>query len=792
VWFVRVCTLTGGNSSAHVRVLADTFFVHHPDVPFTTLVIDGLPGQSHDVPGALCPAEIGLGDTDLRRMALVYDADELAKALLPVLLAHLRAKFPDEAVVFLEAETLVFGPLDDLARAALKQGIALVPRLLQPFPRDDREPSETELLASGVFDPGVLAVGPGSESFLTWWSERLTFDGNALNDIDQPWLDVVPTIFDTEIVRDAGIGVRTVNLHERRLSRSPDGRLLAGDAPLRTLHLRGYDIDKPHVLDPAHRRNSRIRLDHEPVLAGLLADYRGWLRSAGIEREQAGTYRYGVIAGGPVPHDIRKFARLALLRTTHFPPPPLPFGPEGDGPFLEWLNHPEASTGDDTVTRMMLHIWRQRADLQWVFRVPNLTHISEFANWARTAQDFREDYGHLHREIEPARPGSTEPLPGLNIIGWLQGEFGLGEAGRLMVKAARAGGVPHRVISSGDLPIRHLDPFAFKSADPRQEPPYAVNVLCVNSDCIPRLLAELPHALQSDLYRVGYWFWEVDRPQGGIDALNVGLALVDEIWVASEFVAGLFRPFTDKPVLVAPLTVIPPPPTFLRRSDLGLPEDRTIFVASFDVLSTPERKNPGAVVRAYKQAVGPDDGGHLVVKSINGSHRTDVMAELCHLADGRPDIEIRDGYLSRTEMHALIQLSDAYISLHRSEGFGLGPASAMAAGKPVIATGYSGNLAFMNRENSLLVSYELTTVGPGNEVYPEDGRWAEPDLDSAAHHIQWVINEPAAAAALGERARSSIARTNSATVAGDWMARRMAQIVANEATARAARPAGVR
>jgi glycosyltransferase involved in cell wall biosynthesis len=777
VLFVHICTVAARHSLAKVRVLARTFVAHHPATQFTTLVVDGLPAETHDVPGARCPAEIGVSETDRRRMALVYDEDELARALLPSLLMHLRADFPDEAVIFLEPGTVVFGALDDLAHAGRQHGLALVPRMLQPFPRDGREPSEPELLASGVFDDGVLAVGPGSDAFLKWWAERLRFDCTSLNDIDQPWLDVVPTIFDASVFRDAGIGVRITNLHERRLERSADSRVLAGGLPLRTLHLRGYDVNKSHVLDPAHRRNSRARLDQEPVLAELLADYRRHLQNAGIEADHAKTYRYGVVAGGPIPDDIRRFARLALLTTTHFPPPPLPFGPEGDGPFLAWLNHPEASNGDDTVTRMLLHIWRQRSDLQWVFRVPNLTHISELANWARTADDFKQRYGHLHREVEAPERNPAERMPGLNIVGWLQGEFGLGEAGRLMVKAAAAAGIPHRVVSSGDLPIRHLDPFAFRRSDPGQPAPYAVNLLCVNSDCIPRLLAELPTALQPGPYRVGLWFWEVDQPQGSVDALNVGLAHVDEVWVTSEFVADLFRPYTDKPVLSMPLAVIPPAATFLRRADLGLPDDRTVFVASFDFLSTPERKNPAAVVRAYRQAVGPSDGAHLVIKSINGSHRTDVMAELFHLARDRPDIEIRDGYVSRMEMHALLQLSDAYISLHRAEGFGLGLATSMAAGKPVIATGYSGNLAFMDSSNALLVPYHLTFVGPGNEVYPEDGRWAEPDLDAAATHIRWVLNEPTAAAALGRRARESITRSHGLTVAGEWITRRLVKIV---------------
>ena len=83
-------------------------------------------------------------------------------------------------------------------------------------------------------------------------------------------------------------------------------------------------------------------------------------------------------------------------------------------------------------------------------------------------------------------------------------------------------------------------------------------------------------------------------------------------------------------------------------------------------------------------------------------------------------------------MAAITQLVDAHVSLHRSEGFGLHLADAMAAGKPVIATGYSGNLAYMATENSSLVPYELVPVGFGNEPYPPDANWAEPDEVEAA------------------------------------------------------------
>ena len=101
---------------------------------------------------------------------------------------------------------------------------------------------------------------------------------------------------------------------------------------------------------------------------------------------------------------------------------------------------------------------------------------------------------------------------------------------------------------------------------------------------------------------------------------------------------------------------------------------------------------------------------------------------------------------------------DCYVSLHRAEGFGLTMAEAMAIGKPVIATGYSGNVDFMSGENSYLVDYALGRVGPDCEIYPPEGEWAEPSIEHAAELMRRVRDEPAEAAAKGGRARADVAR----------------------------------
>ena len=185
--------------------------------------------------------------------------------------------------------------------------------------------------------------------------------------------------------------------------------------------------------------------------------------------------------------------------------------------------------------------------------------------------------------------------------------------------------------------------------------------------------------------------------------------------------------------------VVPSVPDGVPRAALGLPEDRFVFLFVYDFLSTVERKNPLGLIDAYTRAFGPDDGTALVLKSINGEKHLEQLEQVRAAAAGRPDVFVLDEYLSPTHHSALLGHCDAYVSLHRSEGFGLDMAAAMGLGKPVIATRYSGNLEFMDDATSYLVDYELEPIGPGCEPYPADSRWASPRLDHAAELMRRVV-----------------------------------------------------
>jgi glycosyltransferase involved in cell wall biosynthesis len=249
--------------------------------------------------------------------------------------------------------------------------------------------------------------------------------------------------------------------------------------------------------------------------------------------------------------------------------------------------------------------------------------------------------------------------------------------------------------------------------------------------------------------------------------------LVDEIWTYSAFSARAIRRTVDKPVYRFPLPVVPGPVGQKSRAELHLPEG-FVFLFSFDFHSVAERKNPSGVVEAFCRAFQPNEGPQLVVKSINGMADVVELERLRSLALDRDDIHIIDGYFDRADQRALMASCDAYVSLHRAEGFGYTLAEAMLAEKPVIATGYSGNLEFMNEDNSFLVGYRLIPVREACEPYPTTATWADPDLDEAAALMRTVVADPARAKRVGGQARRDIAEHHSPAARAPLLAARLA------------------
>lgn len=342
---------------------------------------------------------------------------------------------------------------------------------------------------------------------------------------------------------------------------------------------------------------------------------------------------------------------------------------------------------------------------------------------------------------------------GVNVLGYLRGQFGLGVSARAYTRALMAVGYPLSLHDS-QVAVPHAN--ADHSLDAHMEvpaPTFDTTLVFINPDHFSEAMTAMGGAgAQQRL--VACWFWELPRvPEAWREAVEA----VDEIVVATEFVAEAFRAMTDTPVTKIPFPLLDIVPSGLVRSDVGLPEDAFVFLCTFDCNSSVDRKNPGAVIAAFRSAFAPDrQDVRLLVKSSNGHRNPDALRQLLVQAGGDTRIMLRDDVIDVRHLHALQMLCNSYVSLHRAEGLGLGMAECMQLGKPVIATGWSGNMEFMNAGNSLLVDYRLVPVQPGQYPHAQGQRWAEPDVAHAAVLMQQVVDRPDSVAVLAANARRDI------------------------------------
>lgn len=364
----------------------------------------------------------------------------------------------------------------------------------------------------------------------------------------------------------------------------------------------------------------------------------------------------------------------------------------------------------------------------------------------------------------------TQSSPiGVNIFGYFYAESGIGEHSRQLVETVKRSGVPYVAIPY----TRTLTRQQHRFVDPTLGPPrFAINIVSVNADELPHFAADVGEEFLRSRYTIGLWAWEIEEFPSSMAASQ---RFLDEVWANSSFSATAIQRKVDRPVYPFPLPVSVPELAAPARHELGLPEG-FLFLFCFDFDSIYERKNPTAVIRAFREAFPDDDQVSLYVKSINGSKAPARLAELRAAAGEDRRVTIVDGYWQSRRVRALMASCDAYLSLHRAEGFGLTMAEAMAYGKPVVGTDYSGNLDFMNDENSFLVDARMTEIAAGCEPYPVGALWAEPDIAHAARLMRRVVSSPDEARHKARLGRSDIEQQHSPQARARFVRERLEEI----------------
>lgn len=350
---------------------------------------------------------------------------------------------------------------------------------------------------------------------------------------------------------------------------------------------------------------------------------------------------------------------------------------------------------------------------------------------------------------------------GVNISGFLSSGLGLGEAARNIVKSINTQHIDYVLNNQEINKIRRANNEF--SENVTKDNPYFFNLINVNPDRFDFFYLKVKKYYFKDKYNIGIWYWELTTfPDEWIRYYN----FFNEIWVATDFILNAIS-------LRSPIPVVKIPPVIdldynkeIGRKYFNIPQDVFLYLFIFDFYSFIERKNPVAIIKSFKSVFEKNRDVMLILKTTNSKHFKKDFDRLINEIGDTSNIMIIDQYLDRVMLNSLINITDCYVSLHRSEGFGLGIAEAMYLGKPVIVTAYSGNMDFTNVNNSFLVKYGLIELKEDYGLYKKNNIWAEPDVEHAAQLMRFVFENRDYAYSIAKKGQEFIKQNYNAELIG--------------------------
>ncbi|GFI01249.1 putative glycosyltransferase EpsD [Lachnospiraceae bacterium] len=358
----------------------------------------------------------------------------------------------------------------------------------------------------------------------------------------------------------------------------------------------------------------------------------------------------------------------------------------------------------------------------------------------------------------------------VTLLGYIKSEHGVGESARHVASALDKTGYKW---DAYDFEINNLSRQQDEALNEKitEEVDGSILIMNVNADQTPVVKEHLPAEQWNRAYKIGIWYWELPVfPERWLPSIN----LVDEIWAPTRFVQDAVSMKANCPVIYMPLPMELKIPKVISREKYGLPKDAFLFVNMYDTLSMQSRKNPTAVIEAFKKTFRPDDLSVGLVVKLNNSNVLERDYEYLKQIKGQyQNIYFLPKVLDRIEVNELIMMCDVAVSLHRSEGLGLLCQEAMYLGKPVIATNWSGNVDFMSDREACMVNYKLIHVGEDIGPYESWQEWADADVDHASELMGRLYADRSLCAKLGENARKRIMDEYSSDTCGKRMRSRI-------------------
>jgi len=757
--------------------LAESFISHNPDSKFTIIFADWIYHKRESkifsellekgVNFMFWPELKNKVQIDIiEHLFFKYNGFEMQTLILPFVFEYL-IKSGFEKIVYIDYDIYCIGSISKIIKLLDNYDIILPDHQIISKNKK-RKKTEKDVVTKNKNRFKFIGLRASSNSTISCirWREK-TYDistfglpGEVYEDFER--LKFLPRKFrNTYDVKDLGYNFDSRLLKQGNV-RKKNGKWYADDNEIVFIQFNNhYWKDNERI----YKNQNEFKLRNHPISYQLFEDYNKKISENLFENYSDLKYYFDFLPKTDIklPDFVRK-----CFYTDVFCDVPMPF--KGDEVSVKKLIRlfTEDEYTDGIINKISRWIWLLRTDLQAMF--PNLDkkHIrNDFKNWFIRYSQIEYDIDERLQKVstkDELTPKYRLNSLGINIISYFSQVFGIAESARAFVKNLYSSGVPFSIFNVNTKLHQDLRVEEYQEFTPylSEKPLFDLNMFFMSaSELIHSIKLRIPY-LFDEKYNIGVFWWEFEDY---FHEFKEVFDHIDHVVVFSDFIVKAIKKAAPSNIKVTKLPypfienwkIINPPSKI--RKNYQLDDDDFVFMFHFDFLSTIERKNPEGALKAFSFAFKGKKNVKFLIKTLHSEkcqEKVDNLLEVINQCGIKDNLILIHHVLSRDELMSLINAVDCYVSLHRSEGFGLGMLEAMYLGKPVIATRYGGNTEFMNNENSMLVNYSMDTVKKDTPPYKKGFYWADPNIKEAAAHMTRIYEDKNYACKLGKRAENSI------------------------------------